>query len=133
MPARSFTLASYPGQVQPYLFHLQCTDSWDSVLKRFLPTCEPQYDIWNCNPAKAVTVSICWLSSTSLYMKIWRSVLIYLFLQIFHGSILFYWEPQFHPLIREVIMNIQVLLCSFFFACVMFVFRCCKLINLPNF
>ncbi|CAN6372154.1 unnamed protein product [Urochloa humidicola] len=58
--------------LKPYV---KCTDSWDSILKRLLPTCEPQHDIWQCNPANAV--------------------------DIFRGSLLFYWEPQFHPLIRE--------------------------------
>lgn len=46
-----------------------------------------------------------------------RPVIIYLFLQIFFDSILYYWEPQFHPLIREVVINIQVgcVLFAFFF------------------
>jgi len=58
--------------LKPYV---KLTDSWGSVLKRLREICEPQYDMWQSDPASAV--------------------------DIFRDSILFYWEPQFHPLIRE--------------------------------
>lgn len=59
-------------RLKPYI---KLTDSWGSILNRLLENCEPQYGLLQCDPARAV--------------------------DIFHGSLLFYWEPQFHPLIRE--------------------------------
>ncbi|KAL6870978.1 hypothetical protein ACP4OV_014826 [Aristida adscensionis] len=58
--------------LKPYI---KLTDSWESVLKRLLQNCESQRDLLPCTPASAV--------------------------DIFFDSILSYWEPQFHPLIRE--------------------------------
>ena len=47
-------------------FHLQHTDSLGSILKRLREIREPQYDMWQSDPASAVNVSICVLSNTSL-------------------------------------------------------------------
>ena len=47
-------------------FHLQRTDSLGSILKRLREIREPQYDMWQSDPASAVNVSICVLSNTSL-------------------------------------------------------------------
>jgi len=58
--------------LKPYV---KRTDSLGSILKRLRGIREPQYDMWQSDPASAVN--------------------------IFRGSILYYWEPQFHPLIRE--------------------------------
>ncbi|TVU25249.1 hypothetical protein EJB05_27739 [Eragrostis curvula] len=58
--------------LKPYI---KLTDSEENVLDRLEEICEPQFEIYQCNPAWAV--------------------------DIFRHSILFYWEPQFHPLIRE--------------------------------
>ncbi|OQU83505.1 hypothetical protein SORBI_3005G127300 [Sorghum bicolor] len=58
--------------LKPYV---KRTDSWGSILKRLLENYEPQSDLVQCNPASVV--------------------------DIFRRSLLFYWEPQFHPLIRE--------------------------------
>jgi len=58
--------------LKPYV---KRTDSLGSILKRLREIREPQYDMWQSDPASAVN--------------------------IFRGSILYYWEPQFHPLIRE--------------------------------
>ncbi|XP_062225180.1 protein HASTY 1-like isoform X2 [Phragmites australis] len=58
--------------LKPYI---KFTDSWESVMERLHENCESQFDPLQCDPASAVT--------------------------IFFDSILSYWEPQFHPLIRE--------------------------------
>ncbi|XP_062182096.1 protein HASTY 1-like [Phragmites australis] len=59
--------------VKPYI---KVTDGWENVLERLEENCESQFDLLQCcDPATAVN--------------------------IFRRSILFFWEPQFHPLIRE--------------------------------
>ncbi|TVU25242.1 hypothetical protein EJB05_27732 [Eragrostis curvula] len=58
--------------LKPYV---KLSDSWESVMERLQENCETQFDPVQCDPASAI--------------------------DIFFDSILFYWEPQFHPLIRE--------------------------------
>ncbi|GJM94399.1 hypothetical protein PR202_ga11039 [Eleusine coracana subsp. coracana] len=53
----------------------ELTDCSLTILERLEENCEPHFDLLLCNPAWAV--------------------------DIFLDSILFFWEPQFHPLIRE--------------------------------
>ncbi|KAK3120438.1 hypothetical protein QOZ80_9AG0687640 [Eleusine coracana subsp. coracana] len=58
--------------LKPYI---KFTDSWESVMGRLQENCKTPFDPLQCDPARAVN--------------------------IFLDSILFSWEPQFHPLIRE--------------------------------
>ncbi|KAK3140897.1 hypothetical protein QOZ80_5AG0407390 [Eleusine coracana subsp. coracana] len=59
-------------RLKPYI---KLTDCSLTILERLEENCEPHFDLLLCNPAWAV--------------------------DIFLDSILFFWEPQFHPLIRE--------------------------------
>lgn len=76
-------------------------------MERLQEICDSQYGPMQCNTTRAVDVStdVLWYFLTERLKHM--SDLICLFLQIFRSSVLFFREPEFHPLIREVIMNIS--------------------------
>uniref|UniRef100_A0A453GCW2 Exportin-5 C-terminal domain-containing protein n=3 Tax=Aegilops tauschii subsp. strangulata TaxID=200361 RepID=A0A453GCW2_AEGTS len=61
--------------LKPYVKQTDCSDD---VMDRLVESCQPQSDLWRSYALRAV--------------------------DIFLDSLLIFWEPQFHPLIREVIM-----------------------------
>lgn len=113
-----------------YLDKLQISDSWRSVMDHLRKNFDINLNHFGLDMEDAVAVRTVFnpiFLVKTLFCYYWQ-LLLY---QMFFNSILLFWEPQFHPLIREV--SFQDLEFLFSFCILSFCwFLLCNLCNVCN-